>query len=122
MNVYRAALPWVMVIGLMAAGTGARESRGHVSWKACSRQQAGWYSGLEAVRIGDNVLLYDCFFRSVGLAGAVNVNALVGPFGPVGLFGLDGRFWRVSPEASSGRRFAPYRGHKVDITHCKSKA
>ncbi|MCD6394856.1 MAG: pectate lyase, partial [Planctomycetes bacterium] len=58
MSVYRAGWLWVIAIGLVVGQTGAQEKPGHVSWKACSRQKAEWYSGREAVRIGDNVLLY----------------------------------------------------------------
>ncbi len=60
MNVYRAGLFCVIFIGLVAAATGAQQEPEsvRVGWKACLRQKAGWYSGREAVRIGDNVLLY----------------------------------------------------------------
>ena len=58
MNVYRTGLLWVIAIGLMVAQTGAHKRRGRFGWEACLMQKAGWYSGREAVRIGDNVLLY----------------------------------------------------------------
>ncbi len=58
MNIYRTGLLWVIAIGLMVAQTGAHKRRGRFGWGACLMQKAGWYSGREAVRIGDNVLLY----------------------------------------------------------------
>lgn len=46
----------ILAVGLTAAAVSAQE--GSVSWKACLTQSAAWYGGAEAVRIADNVLLY----------------------------------------------------------------
>ena len=45
---------FVSIVGLSQTCRAAET----VGWRACFRQKAEWYSGREAVRIGDNVLLY----------------------------------------------------------------
>jgi PelA/Pel-15E family pectate lyase len=49
------AIVWVCVI--LPVAIQAQTSQ-HIPWEACLRQPAVWYSSHEAVRIADNVLLY----------------------------------------------------------------
>ncbi len=39
-------------------GANAAQSPNPVAWKACMSQKPAWYAGAEAIRIADNVLLY----------------------------------------------------------------
>src|SRR5437773_5500931 len=53
---------WVFIVCVSAAlafaeATGGAE-RSAITWKECLHQQAEWYGTAEAVRIADNVLLY----------------------------------------------------------------
>lgn len=49
----------VLTVAFLATTGFAQSSAGdHISWKRCLGQKASWYSGNEAVRIAENVLLY----------------------------------------------------------------
>jgi PelA/Pel-15E family pectate lyase len=49
------AIVWILI--LLPVSMRAQTSK-HIPWEACLRQPAAWYSSAEAVRIADNVLLY----------------------------------------------------------------
>jgi len=49
----------VLTVAFFATTGFAQSSVGdHISWKRCLGQKASWYSGNEAVRVAENVLLY----------------------------------------------------------------